>query len=251
MTTPTEHKITTREHLRAHQKLKYIRDHLADVFQRSPEARVLDFGCGNGSAVSQYLISTLPSTATYIGVDIHPASIEHANAHYSRPNAVFVDSVPNDCFDAIVYADVLEHLDQPLQTLSLHQANLKPCGTIVGSIPNGIGPYEIENAIDRRFKVSQRVAAVMTRVRGNTKSAVPYNSESGHLQFYRKGEFVRLLASAGFRVIDFKNGTFFGAMITERLLRFGGEPLMRANAAVAEALPFWAVSTWLFKAERL
>jgi 2-polyprenyl-3-methyl-5-hydroxy-6-metoxy-1,4-benzoquinol methylase len=231
-------------------KLEYIRRHLDGIFKTNPAARVLDFGCGNGSAVSQYLIAALSPTATYLGVDIHPASVAHANAHYRKSNAAFSNVMPDDVFDVIVYADVLEHLDQPLLTLSDHRKLLRPGGTIVGSIPNGIGPYEIENAIDRRLKISRSVASVMTRMRGGPVSTIPYNSDSGHLQFFRKGEFFRILGEAGFRVTEFRNGTFFGAMITERVLRVGGEPLMRANAAIADILPFWAVSTWLFKAER-
>lgn len=231
-------------------KLEYIRHHLKGIVQKNPAARILDFGYWNGSAVSQHLISVLPSTATYVGVDIHPESVTYANSHYRRSNATFVSSIPNDSFDAIVYADVLEHLDQPLEFLSDHHNRLVPGGTIVGSIPNGVGPFEIESWLDRRFKVSQRLATMMARIRSNGAPPIPYNSGSGHLQFYRKKEFFGILANAGFHIVEFKNGTFFGAMITERFLRVGGEPLMRANTAIAEALPFWAVLTWLFTARK-
>ena len=71
-------------------KLQYILHHLAEVVRRNPQARILDFGCGNGSAVSQFLIAALPDTSSYTGVDIHPESVAHANAHFGKKNAVFV-----------------------------------------------------------------------------------------------------------------------------------------------------------------
>ena len=232
-------------------KLTYILDHLRQVTERNPSATVLDFGCGNGSAVSQYIIGALPETATYIGVDIHPESVAHANKHFGKPNARFTNVLPEaGTCDMIVYADVLEHLDQPLEMLSQHQRLLKPGGVIVGSIPNGVGPFEIESAIDRRFQISARIARARAKAGSRNAWAIPYNSASGHLQFYRKKPFLRMIEDAGFHVTEFKNGTFFGAMVTERVLRLGGEPLMRANTAVAKVLPYWAVSTWLFAAAR-
>ncbi|MCV3243671.1 class I SAM-dependent methyltransferase [Mesorhizobium sp. ZC-5] len=231
-------------------KLAYILDHLRQVAEKNPSATVLDFGCGNGSAVSQYIVGALREAATYVGVDIHTESIAYANKHFGKPNARFTNVLPEaGTCDMIVYADVLEHLDQPLEMLREHQRLLKPGGVIVGSIPNGVGPFEIESAIDRRFQISRRIARARSKAAGNT-SAIPYNSDSGHLQFYRKKPFLRMIEDAGFHVTEFKNGTFFGAMVTERVLRLGGTPLMRANTAVAEVLPYWAVSTWLFAARR-
>lgn len=232
-------------------KLQYILRHLEKIVQRNPQARILDFGCGNGAAVSRYLIAALPDNSSYFGVDIHSDSVAHANANFGKRNAVFFDEIPDGAFDAVVYADVLEHLDRPVETLSAHQKLLKPGGEILGSIPNGIGPFEIESAIDRRFKLSQRIASLMQRTRGKDLNSIPYNSDSGHLQFYRKNEFVGILSRSGFETVEFKNGTFFGAMVTERFLRYGGQPLMRANTAIAEVLPHWAVSTWLFRARRI
>src|SRR5690606_13098730 len=104
-----------------------------------------------------------------------------------------------------------------------HHDLLNPGGIIMGSIPNGIGPFEIESAIDRRLHISSGIASIMNRVRGR-KDAIPYNSDSGHLQFYRKAPFLAMLGAAGFDVTDFRNGVFFGAMVTERVLRLGGQP---------------------------
>jgi hypothetical protein len=59
-----------------------------------------------------------------------------------------------------------------------------------------------------------------------------------------------MLESVGLSVTDFSNGTFFGAMLSERILRMGGPRIFRFNARIADRLPAWAVSTWLFSAQR-
>jgi 2-polyprenyl-3-methyl-5-hydroxy-6-metoxy-1,4-benzoquinol methylase len=230
-------------------KLRYILNRIADVIRENPTATILDFGCGNGVAVAQYLIGALPETARYVGVDLHPASIEFASRHFGRSNATFTERLPDAC-DAIVYADVLEHLDEPAAILDAHARILRPGGIIVGSIPNGVGPFELESALDRRFRISARIASVMARVRGRPSDETPYNIDSGHVQFYRRRAFEQMLVDAGFHITDFRNGCFFGGMVTERVLRIGGQPLFRGNSAVAAYLPYWAVSTWLFSAAR-
>lgn len=229
-------------------KLEYILSALDEVVARNPTATIMDFGCGNGEAVSQYIIGRLPKSARYIGVDLHKPSVEHANRHFSTANATFQTTEPTEQVDLIVYADILEHLDDPGPILSRHARLIRDDGLAVGSIPNGVGPFELESALDRKFRISHRIARLMAKGRGSVET-VPYNSDSGHVQFYRRAGFARLLKEAGFRLSDFRNGTFFGAMVTERILRVGGAPLMRANARVADFLPFWAVSTWLFRCE--
>lgn len=233
-------------------KLTYILSALADAVKSNPNATIVDFGCGNGSAVSQFIIRSLPESATYIGVDMHQASRDYATRHYARANASFQADMPDTpaSIDAIVYADVLEHLDDPDAILAGHVPLLKPGGIIVGSIPNGVGPFELESALDRRFRLSERIAARMARKRGESAPAIPYNLESGHLQFYRKRPFVAMLGRSGLTMSDFRNGYFFGGMVTERVLRFGGAALKRANNAIANVLPHWMVSTWLFTAKR-
>jgi 2-polyprenyl-3-methyl-5-hydroxy-6-metoxy-1,4-benzoquinol methylase len=229
-------------------KLQYILSAIDEVVARKPTATIMDFGCGNGEAVSQYIIDRLPESARYIGVDLHEPSIEHASRRFSKANATFQTTEPAEQADVIVYADILEHLDDPEPILVRHARLLRRDGIAVGSIPNGLGPFELESALDRKFQISNRIAGMMAKRRGRVGS-VPYNSDSGHVQFYRRAGFTRMLREAGFRVSDFRNGAFFGAMVTERILRFGGAPLMRANVRLADFLPFWAASTWLFRCE--
>jgi 2-polyprenyl-3-methyl-5-hydroxy-6-metoxy-1,4-benzoquinol methylase len=236
-------------------KLEYILAQVALVTAADASATILDFGCGSGLAVGQHIISALPETARYVGVDIHEPSVDYANAHFANERATFSTKLPGlgSC-SMIVYADVLEHLADPLDLLASHSRLLRPGGVVVGCVPNGWGPYEIETWLDKTFHLSQAIAAMNRSLNSalgrDAQAAVPYNSDSGHVQFYSRRRLVAMLESAGLSVTDFSNGTFFGAMLSERILRIGGTRVFRMNANIADWLPGWAVSTWLFSAQR-
>ena len=100
-------------------KLRFILKHLNDyVNSHERPIFVLDFGCGNGIAVSHFLIQ---EGVSYYGVDCHEPSRNYAIKHFQRENAVFLNSTPQGIlFDIIVYADILEHLENPLCVLKEH-----------------------------------------------------------------------------------------------------------------------------------
>jgi SAM-dependent methyltransferase len=228
---------------------------------------LLDFGCGNGSAVSQFLML---DGVHYSGVDIHEPSRAYAEKHFGRSGARFFSEVPRDrTFDVLVYSDVLEHLEQPQELLREHLPLFREDGLLVGCVPNGYGPFENEKRLDRwirlsaildlpaRFRRRRRAQADRQAAPADLalsddtprEAVVPYNAESGHLQFFTRGQLERLMAGLGLTLDAFRKGAFIGAPLSERYL-FRGESIALWNARVADRLPYWAVSTWLFTASR-
>jgi SAM-dependent methyltransferase len=240
------------ENINAHtKKLRFLLRNLDELQrQRGREIKVLDFGCGNATAVSQFLIR---DGVLYMGVDIHEPSLAYARMHFSRPRASFVSVVPPDAvFDVIIYADNLEHLDDPLRFLDSHVRQLAPDGVVLGAIPNGYGPFEVERWIDRRFRLSEQIDTLIRWLRRSAvqqRDQVPYNHESGHVQFFTRRSLRRLLGAAGLEITRFEKGSFVGAPLSERLV-LRGEAVAKVNAQVASFMPSWAVSTWYFRAER-
>lgn len=211
---------------------------------------LLDFGCGNGAAVSQYLIG---DDIEYYGVDIHQPSLDHASSRYGGPHARFVSRVPHDVeFDIIVYADILEHLDDPVDLLRTHRGLLSANGIMIGAVPNGYGPFEIEQRLDRWLGLSRFLAwgaRTWRKVRKQRPDAeadaLPYNHESGHLVFFTRRSLTRTIVDAGLEIVSFSHGSFVGASVSGVLLAHSRR-LLHLNARIADKLPYWAVSTWYF-----
>jgi len=240
-------------------KLKYI---LGQIYKlnktRQSIINLLDFGCGNGSAVSQYLIS---DEINYYGVDIHLPSLEHASNMYSQKNAHFLVDVPNDIlFDVIVYADILEHLSDPESVLIDHHEKLSHGGIVIGAVPNGYGPFELEKKADKylgitrminkfsltkRYIKSKYIKKVEQTLLQINEGSLPYNEESGHVQFFTKKQIYRIFESCGYKPIDFRNGAFLGApVITGRILL--GSKIAKINAQIGNVVPYWLASTGYF-----
>lgn len=230
--------------------LRTIDDHRARLGR---DVTVLDFGCGNAAAVGQYLIG---EGVRYVGVDFHKPSLDYARAHFGGSNAEFRETVPDDMtFDIIVYADVLEHVPDPLAVVTAHAPRLAPGGIMIGSVPNGYGPCETEKFIDRHLRLyrmlrfAKRAALRLAGRPPKETPAIPYNHESGHLIFFTMRSLKRMAEDAGFKIARFAHGGFVGADLTGSTI-FASARFVDWNIRAADRLPSWAVSTWYFVLEK-
>lgn len=172
---------------------------------------------------------------------------------------MFFTDIPNNLvFDVIVYADVLEHVDDPTEVLAHHHTLLEDDGIIIGAIPNGFGPFEIESYIDRSLKITTLLFKVLDSTRairsklGLRKEividTVPYNSESGHLHFFSRRKFLETLSLAGFDNVCLENGVFMGANLSSFVLG-RSKWFLQFNGYISTKLPSSMVSTWYFSAK--
>jgi len=150
-----------RGHLREHEEVEIILDAIAARRQKMGRTlTILDFGCGNATGVGQFVI---PGAGRYVGVDMHDASLAYARQNYGAPNAEFVSSVPTAVtFDVIIYSDLLEHVHDPLGIIRGHLPQLAQDGIMIGSVPNGYGPCEIEKYLDYYLGIYKILRAVKT-----------------------------------------------------------------------------------------
>lgn len=107
------------------------------LYKYVPEgSRVLDVGCSSGN-FGHVLINE--KKCEVIGLDIDAEDITRAQKVLTK---AYVRNIEHDSiqdlgkFDVIVFADVLEHLLDPLTALEKVKLLLKPKGRIVFSIPN-------------------------------------------------------------------------------------------------------------------
>jgi 2-polyprenyl-3-methyl-5-hydroxy-6-metoxy-1,4-benzoquinol methylase len=131
--------------------------------------RVLDMACGEGYG-SEVLSR---SAASVLGVDANPEAFEHARLRYVRSNLRFERGMVElhgeaGAYDAVVFLQTIEHVNDPVGVLEHFRSLLAPGGTAYVSTPN-----------------------VLTLAPpGADKSANPW-----HIREYRAADFAQLCAT--------------------------------------------------------
>lgn len=97
---------------------------------------VLSVGCGAGVTESELVSRGIK----VVGIELNPDAAEAARQGgltVLNGDALSVDLSGNeDLFDCLIYADVLEHLIDPVAVLQQHLKFLKDDGVVIISVPN-------------------------------------------------------------------------------------------------------------------
>lgn len=109
-----------------------------DVLEMIPENRreILSVGCGSG--ITEHELIKRGATVTGIEPDPHAASQSRANGiqvHQGRAEEMLA-KMTHRRFDCIIFADVLEHMENPEDILGSALALLEQDGIVVVSVPN-------------------------------------------------------------------------------------------------------------------
>lgn len=164
----------------------YFRFERPEVVEAVPKdaRRVLEIGCAagmTGAALKRR------QECRVIGVERDPRAAAEAARRLDEVLEGDVEAMDlpfeRSTFDAVICADVLEHLHEPERVLARLRELIVPGGTLVASIPNIANVGVIAGAAEGRFEYVD--AGIL---------------DSGHLRFFTRGTFVAVLESAGFRV---------------------------------------------------
>lgn len=146
-------------------------------------SRVLDVGCSSGN-LGAYL--TKNKNCEVIGIDLDKKDV---NAAAKKLKAAYVKNVETDdleslgTFDCIIFADVIEHLLDPVKALQKIKSMLGPSGCIVFSIPN------IAHMATRLMLLEGRFVYGQTGLLDRT-----------HLHYYDRREIERVFKDSGYNV---------------------------------------------------
>lgn len=102
-----------------------------------PDAKaVLSVGCAAGRTEAELVKRGMK----VVGVEIHPEAAKIARERgliVLEGDASKIDiAIAGELYDCIIYADILEHLPDPVAVLKQHVKYLKPNGIVYVSIPN-------------------------------------------------------------------------------------------------------------------
>jgi 2-polyprenyl-3-methyl-5-hydroxy-6-metoxy-1,4-benzoquinol methylase len=111
---------------------------ITDVFRtyfesKDPNISVLDIGCGDG-----YFMDYLRNLGflNLKGIDLSSKSLEIAKLKGHNVAQMDVYELKDEeCYDAIIMMDVLEHLDEPLNAIKIIKKSLKEKGFVYISVP--------------------------------------------------------------------------------------------------------------------
>jgi SAM-dependent methyltransferase len=227
-------------------RIEWIRTHV-----RRPDV-VLEVGCGTG-----YMICRPLARLGYDvhGIDIDAASVEHGQALLRDEGldpAILaacplseVDLAP----DVLIASEVLEHLhdDELTRLLAETRARLPPGGTLLVTVPNGYGWFELEQFLWWRAGLGRLLfrsgfchfiektksrwlgAAAVTAGPPSTLSSSP------HVQRFILSGITRRLQAAGFDVFERRGSVVFAGPFSN-LLFAGVEPVLAANARWGDRL---------------
>jgi GT2 family glycosyltransferase/tetratricopeptide (TPR) repeat protein/2-polyprenyl-3-methyl-5-hydroxy-6-metoxy-1,4-benzoquinol methylase len=146
--------------------------------------RVLDIGCGAGRLGAAIKAR---QQAEVVGIEIDEPAAECARARLDRVLVGNIELVetnfPERSFDAIVCADVLEHLREPERVLVRARRWLAPDGWLIASIPN-VRHHTVIRAL----------------LQGNWTYEPAGLLDRTHLRFFTRREIEKLFFRAGYGI---------------------------------------------------
>ena len=154
-------------------------------------AAVLDVGCSRGETVGALRKA---GVTRVVGIEPDPGDAAAAARLCDRVLPMPLEEVREEFpgqFDAVLFGDVLEHLDNPSAALERVRDWLSERGVVIASVPN-LGHWSIiADLLEGRFDY------------------VPYSILSGtHIRFFTRRTLQDLLEASGYRIETLRTVTF-------------------------------------------
>jgi len=168
-------------------KKKNKRDDFLDLVPRGTR-RLLDVGCGSGGLSIRLKEKGIETVGVEKDKKLYSLAKEKLDAVILGDIENLKLNYPEGYFDCILYADILEHLIEPLNILEKHKIYLQKDGCVIASVPNV-----------RYYKIILRLIL---------SGAWDYNDagmlDSTHVRFFGLVNIVELFEKAGYEIVEIR-----------------------------------------------
>ena len=214
--------------------------------QLTPQARILDVGCGNG-VISRHLGRL---GYNVLGIDVSEKTIEQAKSLTTLPNVRFEKLSAEELvasgekYDAVICSEVLEHLSNPGSLLDVLYQSLAENGKLIVTVPNGHGPRETfvtKPVLKMRSQNNWmwRLIVKLKKSMGYSGTTVQSAADNlDHIQFFSRKDLEQLSRAHGFKITGFGKANFvedvFPFSFFAKRLVF----LQKIDCKIADVLPY-------------
>ena len=161
---------------------------------RTGAQRIVDVGCGDGSAT--HLATKLDARSSVIGVDWSANALSQARARGLLVVQGGVDTaglpLPDGCADVVIMSELIEHLVDTDAAIDEARRVLRPGGVLLLSTPNLAAWFN-------RGLVGLGIQPVFSEVSLRGIYGRPGHEVVGHLRLFTRRALVEFLTARGFR----------------------------------------------------
>ena len=161
--------------------------------KRAGAQRIVDVGCGDGSAT--HLVRNLDARNTVIGVDWSATALAQARARGLLVIQGGVDTsglpLPDGCADIVIMSELIEHLVDTDAAVDEVRRVLRPGGVLLLSTPNLAAWFN-------RGLVGLGIQPVFSEVSLRGVYGRPGHEVVGHLRLFTRRALVEFLTARGF-----------------------------------------------------
>lgn len=189
-------------------------------------ANVLDLGCGAGGlAAWKSWLKPVRDDLNFYGVDLGDNPRKHLYAGFSQCNAE-TEELPWDgvAFDALMASHVLEHLNDPAQTLKRLAARLAPGARLYIEVPSPASTV--------------LPAAETFRGEGWPMIISNFHDDCTHLRTYSLAELAAMAEAAGLQVTG--QGVIENPLLADPFIDFA----LRHNDGEMMLYGYWLATGW-------
>ncbi len=188
------------------------------------DMRILDLPCGRGFYINmfRYLCQ-----CQLIGADLDWDVIQKAERNIGHLDNVALQQVniynmpyPDNCFDAVVLSEVLEHIDDDARGLGEAFRVLKPGGLVAVTVPHANYPFWWD-------PINKTLESLFNR---HIQQGIFAGIWANHVRLYEPEQLRQLVESVGFQIEDERAFTHHCFPFIHNLVYGIGMPLLEAGA---------------------